>query len=164
MTMVVDGYEGLVEVFEGIQRDWDTMEFETTLEDLVPALEEDHNQYFVQGVAPTGEAWKELHPFTVAMKGHDTILVDSETLVDSLSDPDEDFAIRDYFREGKTVGLIFGTSVPYAWRHQEGVGEPGQNLPQRIHVGVTLDRVELFQQAIADHAVDQLRERTTGDA
>ena len=58
-----------------------------------------------------------------------------------------------------TVGLVrsrqllFGTSLSYARVHQEGAGL----IPQREHVGLDDDTLQIFVEAVAEHALDAMK-------
>ena len=151
--ITVEGFKGLGDMFAAIQTQVNEglmEDVEILLEDTMPELEEDHLAFFRQRRSPKGTAWAKLAPSTIRMKGHDQILIDTHDLLNSLTTPSGDYAIREFFREGDAIGLEFGTGVPYAHFHMTG----SRNMPARPEVGLTEDRIQDFQTKLADLALE----------
>ncbi len=132
------------------------LDFRNVLREIVlRRLQIWHAGYFAKETDPGGRPWAPLHPITVKKKGHDTILVDTEALLRSLVGRNKHSIARVHGGLGKAE-LRYGTRRPDAWRHQAGIGRPGQNLPQRKMVGINQRRVSQVVKVIADDAVRQL--------
>jgi len=119
------------------QDDWRT---------IVEAMEDEHESYFDRDAGPDGEAWKPLAPYTIAKKGHATILEEDRILRQSLTESGSPAAVR----EMTLADVIFGTSRENAWKHQEGHGR----IPQRMHTG--------FSQNLLDKTVDLVGDNVIG--
>ena len=155
MTIVLDSFEDLQSVYDGVAADFDDTDFTPLLDDFLIRMEDLHSQYFQAEAGPDGDAWPELAQATIDRKGHDTILVDTTRLRTSLVGGGGGDAIRDTFDEGPNAGLTFGTSVEYSIFHQEG----GPNLPQREHVGLSEQVVDVLAEETADFQVAELKEK-----
>ena len=111
-------------------------------QNTIDVLEGLHEQYFVTGTDPNGVAWEQLKPSTIRKKGHGIILVLDEKLLDSLTQSNAEYAIR----EVNGAKLTFGTSRPWAELHQSG----GKRVPQRMHTGLGEQNVSAVSEVIAD--------------
>ena len=143
---IVDGLTGLDQVFEVIDRDVSEIDWQAFWDGQKGELEDDHHDYFGRKVSPHGEPWAKLAASTIKRKGHGSILIDTTALAKSLTQRGGSGAIRDQFSSGNMVGLVFGTSVPYAHWHMTGT----YTMPARPEVGVTDDRIDKMGIEIAD--------------
>lgn len=141
--------EEWVEFWESLNDAWTDIDIVPALRDGLDALEEIHYGYFINSVAPDGSGWATLDQSTIDRKGHDTILIDTERLANSLIGGGGD-AIREIVDEGETKSLIFGTAVPYSIYHNAETG--------REHVGINEDHLHGFALSVLDVAVDSWRE------
>lgn len=116
------------------------MESQLLMESLAEDFMNLETDLFNSAGASQGEAWPPLAASTIERKGHDTILVDTEDLKNSLTQ-------RDF--EGEAGGMIlevgpnfirFGTSMSYAIYHQHGTSR----MPQRKVIRFT----EFWKQAM----------------
>jgi phage gpG-like protein len=114
--------------------------------DVVEAMETEHESFFDRDTGPDGEAWQPLAPYTIAKKGHATILEEDGILRQSLTESGSPAAVR----ELSLAELVFGTSRENAWKHQEGHGR----IPQRMHTG--------FSENLLDETVDLVGDNVIG--
>jgi phage gpG-like protein len=135
-------------VFAQIEEAFNHADFEKDFrEEIFPAIENAEKRFFADERDPTGEKWKPLAQATVKRKGHDTILVETGRLKNSLTTPD-----GDSIREALGRSANFGTFVEYAGFHQEGAG-----VPQREHTGLDEPTLDKIVDTIADSLVQQIR-------
>jgi len=143
--------EDLQGVVDGVQQQFDQADYTETLNGIATFLEEQHAEYFSGDHSPSGDAWPALSPYTVARKGHDTILEESNALEESLTGQTPD-SIREVVSDGSQHGLSFGTSDEKSIFHQEGTSR----IPQREHVGTNEEQVDHMAEQVADAAVQAL--------
>lgn len=136
-------------IFLGIEQQFMGIDYSETLRDVIPDLEKDEQGQFAGEMSANGTKWPPLSDTTIAIKGHDTILVDTGRLKSSLVGQ-----TPDSIRETSHRGLLFGTSVPYSIFHDK----PTANRPQRQHVGIGEQTVETIVNKIADATVNALKE------
>ena len=135
-----------------------TVQFRHLLRSVIlPKLQKWHGEYFAKDAGPSGEPWEALHPITIKRKGHATILEETRAMLQSLIGKNQ-HSIARIRKEGNTETLEYGTRRPHAWRHQQGVGRPGQRLPKREFVGIDNSKVNEIVAAIADEAVQQIKD------
>lgn len=144
----------LQRVLEGIASDFEDLSYLDVLNDTHKQLEAEHRAMFSQNRSPGGEPWQPLAPATVKRKGHATILVETGALRHSLLSRNQ-YSIRETVIEGRSQGIVFGTSRPFASIHQYGT----ERVPQRQHVGVNEQFVGVFAKRIAEAAAKKLAER-----
>jgi len=113
---------------------------------IIEAMELEHESYFDRDAGPDGEPWQPLAPYTIAKKGHATILEEDGILRQSLTESGSPEAIR----EMTLAEVVFGTSRDHAWKHQDGFGK----IPQRMHTG--------FSQNLLDETVDLVGDNVIG--
>lgn len=156
-TMVYDAesQKDIESIFGGIMVLVETaakkVRFNRLLKQLLKDLEKDHRGYFDREADSDGRSWPPLSPFTIARKGHDTILVETGAMRASLTRKTSD-AIRDVFTDGPQPGLVFGTGDEKAPFHQYGT----RKMPARPPVGMTDERLDDICDNIADAMVDQI--------
>lgn len=94
-------------------------------DDILPWVRKLHESYFKTESDPSGKPWRPLAPSTVAKKGHDTILVDKQRLMRSLT-------TRSVYSISQVRGneLTYGTADPHSRFHQFGAA-----LAARTSVG-----------------------------
>lgn len=111
---------------------------------FMDAMVDAHLEYFSREESPTGEAWEPLAVSTVQRKGHDTILLDTGRLVNSLVTDTAD-SIREEHAGDDFASIIFGTSVPYSIFHTAETG--------REHIGINDDHLDGATNLVADRAL-----------
>lgn len=140
---------GFQEIYDDIEENFRNASYRDEFDDFNDAIYESHADRFGLENDPNLSAWPPLAAATIARKGHDTILVESERLRRSLTTKGH----TDHAGEIFDRGLTFGTSVPYSIFHQRGM----RNVPQRAHVGLTTELVEELTATITKSASDKLR-------
>lgn len=121
-----------LDVFGDVQLARELLRVGEHADDLAPAFRSiadywrdlEREQFGSQGATGSG-GWPPLAPSTIARKGHATILVDTETLRDSLTDAGDERHIEHVTSDE----LVFGTSVSYAKYHQRGTSRTPQRRP-----------------------------------
>lgn len=150
--MVQEQLEGLDElggIFVEIENQLSEAQYEQQFKEFSGVLEQSHKAGFAAESSPSGSKWPALKPATARRKGHDTILVESGRLEASLTEPSHSDAVRTIGGEG----MFWGTEVPYSGFHQKGSGK----LPQREHVGMNEETVQVAVDLVADHAVESMK-------
>ncbi len=130
------------EVYDDVAMNFRDASYRSELDDFNDAIYESHADRFALENDPNLSAWPPLAAATIARKGHDTILVDTERLRRSLTTKGHE----DHTGEITDRGLTFGTDVPYS-RFQK----------RRAHVGLTTENVEELTAVITKSASDKLR-------
>lgn len=120
--------------------------------EVIPLLQNIHEQHFNQETAPDGTPWAPLAPSTILKKGHDRILEETLALVMSLVAKNI-YSIARIRHQGTGETLEYGTNRPHAWRHQAGEG-----VTQREFLGITQQQLDQITAIIADDAVKQVAE------
>lgn len=115
---------------------------------VIDVLEQMHEEYFEQERSPEGSQWQPLSKYTVARKGHDTILQEERLLIESVRNSAAPHAIR----RREPDSLEFGTDRPFAGVHQEGSGR----VPARPFLGVTEETADDVVEAVADAVMSML--------
>lgn len=168
MTQTFDDISGLDVVLGDVTGLFSDMSYREPLAEFSDELSEIHQGYFDAETGPSGQMWPAWYfrrPGT--SPDHKTLDVSGRLRgslftggADNINDIDD-------------KSITWGTSVPYAYKHQDGgeypvetflIGRrggsrsPGQtiHLPQREHVGITDAVVDKLAEKIADHVVDQL--------
>ncbi|WP_169314853.1 phage virion morphogenesis protein [Rubinisphaera brasiliensis] len=150
MKEQIDDIRYLGGIFVDIEEGFKNADFTKTVEAFFPVLEQSHAKGFQEARSSAGDNWPALAPSTVKRKGHDTILVDTGRLKQSLASQTQ-HSVREVSDRGR--GALFGTQVPYSIFHQQG----GGRLPQRQHVGITNADEEILSDRVADFAVESLK-------
>lgn len=141
--------EQLPGIFTEIGQQVETMEFRRDLEHIADDLRRDERSFFIAASSPAGQAWKPLSPLTVELKGHSTILVDTQEMMRSVTVQGH----RDAIERIASNELTFGTRDPKAAKHQYGIG-----VPKRSFVGITRVRADKhIPTLIADAVVEKLK-------
>jgi len=144
-------------VYDGIESDWQNMDFTPYLQEQFGELENMHIRFNVMEVDPSGQPWEELSPHTIERKGHSKKLVEHGRLLASLSS-EASGSVRRVSNEG----LTYGTSVEYGSLQQ--YGGPGSTtgiIPPRPFVGLTLEYIDKFVNGLADYVVEQMKKSAT---
>jgi phage gpG-like protein len=144
---------GIAVAVNQIVKDVNRMPWHEFLGDMLKDLEQMHARYFASEMAPSGEPWRSLSPYTIAKKGFDRILHDSGRLYNSLGQRGPGAIRRVRHRE-----LVFGTSVPYAKYHMTGFRNVRSNtqVPARPFLGVTGGDVRELSEKLAEAIVRKL--------
>lgn len=148
---IKDTYTYIGDVIE----DFKAVEFREALDQIGAKFAEKTTQNFLSESSPSGSPWEPLSPFTIAKKGHDTILVDSTTMRKSVVLRDAPHHIE---RIGKNAAgeeeIVYGTDVAYAVFHQEGTAR----MPQREFLGLEEKDADDIAEIVADHIVEKLKQ------
>lgn len=137
-------------VLVDIERGFRECDYTESLQNFFPVLESTHAKHFASQSDPAGVPWAPLSPRTIKRKGHSTILFETGRLKASLVGQTGD-SIRAISDRGQ--GALFGTSVPYSIFHDVG----GGNLPQRRHVGMIDETLQLLVDSVANRSVESLK-------
>lgn len=135
-----------------IEINWKDATFIPIIKPLLSILQRDHRGYFNAAQDANGTPWAPLAPATVNKKGHATILVETRSLKNSLTNFAHPDAIRDLITGGPQEAITFGTSDKKAYWHQHGT----THMPARPPVGITEDRLDETCEKIADSIVQQM--------
>jgi phage gpG-like protein len=151
-VFTVDDIAGLEDVlgqvFDEIAIGYQEADYTAPLAHSLLTLQDQHQVMYDSGQDSNGSAWEPLAPSTVARKGHDTILVDTNRMKASLVSPTGD-SIRDVVSENGMAGAVFGTDVEYARFHVAGTSR----MPARPPVGISEKTIDQVQNEVADHTV-----------
>lgn len=167
---IVDGFDGLTDVINGMIGLANDADFSDTLDGFVPDIERIQADHFNNRSDPNGNPWPRTQWFRTGNNSHPT-LEDTGRLRGSLIR-----GAADNITEISDRELTFGTGVEYANTHQEGaqvitdvplVTEGGKggylpagsqlNIPERPFVGMTEAAVTGFTEAVADDLVNIIR-------
>ena len=159
MKETVDCFNGLEVWFKELDVQADSIDYRSVIEMQEGLLEQDHSLFFREEKNPQGKPWAALRQSTIARKGDDTILVDTGRLRDSLTGRTGD-SLRKIVEKRDRIALLFDTKVPYSIFHMEK-GPHGS--PARIHVGITKNRADTFQEQILNITVNSLRRKHNGN-
>lgn len=168
--IVLDSFDQLQGVFDGVQEANDNADFTSTINDLIGDLEDDHNDYFMDQEGPDGRPWPDNSIETVIYKrlvfgDKRSVLIASGDLWISLTGRNSN-SIRNVAEKGRE--LLFGTSHPHSDFLTKGglgrsplTGRP-MEIPGRTHVGMTEERLDKAVEDVANELVKQLAgERNT---
>lgn len=144
----IDGLNALGGIFVEIEEQIKAADYTPALEPHLQGLEELHSGFFQGSVDPNGSPWRPLAPSTVARKGHDTILVETTQLVQSLVSETSESV-----RAVSERGLIFGTSDEKAMFHQEGTAR----MPARPMVGLQEEYLDKIVDDVAGRTVEEMK-------
>ena len=150
---VLNSIEDFGSLIEQIGEDLVEHSFEEPLTEFAKELEESHANFFATSTAPNGQAWLPLAPATIARKGHDTILVETTAMRESLRLGAGDNVLDVGTTGGGHSYLSFGTSDWKAGFHQFGTSR----IPARPFVGMTDEQPTQLAEIIADEAVESMK-------
>lgn len=150
MTDTITSIDDLDIILNNVQSDFEKISYREPLALHLMELERAHQFLFDESVSPAGDPWPDISDATKAAKGRDDILIDTETLMRSLTSQ-SDGAVRSIDRQGRGWMAVFGTSVPYSHVHQEGLG-----VDQREHVGTSEHLVDQLADDLANWTVAEL--------
>lgn len=150
---IIDGMEGLEGFLAGVVEDFAAFDPVPQLFEESQQLQQLHAGYFQQQAGPAG-AWAPLAESTVARKGHDVILIDTDALEDSLTVEGAQGAHREVERFDDATYLFFGTEVEYADYHMTGTAR----MPARPMVGFTEAFIDQAAGRMADSALEALKQ------
>lgn len=145
---------GIAEILADVSRSFTTFDADPTLDWLEDQLREHHADHYALEQSPAGKDWPELSPVTIAAKGHNKILVETDAMRSSLVSTTMDSITR-RVKDQTGSEMVFGTSDFKALWHQEGTSR----MPQREHVGMSEIFVDRTVNDITDFVVDALREK-----
>lgn len=157
--VTVQGFTGLFNLVKNMikvveQPSFAREQWQTTVE----VLEDMHQQYFASATDPSGKGWEPLAPSTVKAKGNAKILVDTQSLFQSLTDSGSSEAIREYDPDF----VLFGTRREWAWVHMFGIDTPSRpRLPARVHTGISQPGITAIVDVVADASVELMFEVTS---
>lgn len=169
---VVDGFEGLAGVYQGVADQFEAINFRPALEKTAKYLSKLHAGYFRSEAGPAGP-WLPWHFRSLSAPAEHPTLRVSGRLAASLEGGSDH--VEEYTGDGgSNQGLAWGTAVPYAGIHQAGasfttgiplVSRTGGflpagsriTIPARPHVGLTEESVKPILEYVADHAVQSLK-------
>jgi phage gpG-like protein len=147
---LVEDPQFLGAVFQDIENKFNEADYGPDLEKYaVPEITADHAQYFERRADPSGTPWQPLSPVTIAKKGFDQPLVETNAMRTSLLDPNH----PEHIGGTANRGLNFGTSDEKASIHQKGAGR----IPARPFVGISEQRVDYLANLVADSLIEQLK-------
>lgn len=138
---IVSEVDRLVEDIKGT-------DYDKTLARAARDLRVLHKQYWDADTDPGGEKWAALKPSTIQRKGHDTILIDTEDLYQSVARKTED-SILEQTSGANEWSLVFGTKVEYGTYHQTGT----KKMPARKFIGINEKVVDALADRVADAAI-----------
>jgi len=136
-------------IFQEIENAYNAADYEETLSGFLPDLVASHAGHFSERRDSSGSIWPPLAAATIARKGHDVPLVETNRLKESvlsLNHPDHVGGVTHR-------GLLFGTEVEYGMFHQEGT----KRIPQRAFVGLESPLLEKIVSGVADHVVESMK-------
>ena len=152
MSDTVEGFKGLEALYLEMGEEYDETDYEPLLREILQDLQVQHGIYFNTETSPSDVKWPGLSTSTIQRKGHDTILYDTGRLKASLESQSQDSIRVVSVGEGPEDFVVFGTSVPYSYFHQEGT----RRMPQRMHVGINETIMDIFAEKAADTVADSL--------
>lgn len=150
VPQLIEDIQYLGMIYAEIEQQFKECDYEETLTAFFPILEQTHAEHFRTQSAPDGTPWPPLSDRTVKRKKHDRILFQTGRLRSSLIGNTSD-TVRAVSERGQ--GLLFGTAVEYAGFHDKGSGR----LPQRQHVGMVDETLQILVDSVADKTVEALK-------
>jgi phage gpG-like protein len=126
-------------------------DYQPVLVEMVRDLRVLHGQYWDASKDPNGTPWPPLAAATVRYKGHDTILVDTEALLTSVTRATGD-SILTLTGSKRNHEVTMGTTVEYARYHMTGTRNKNgtRRMPARPFMGVN----DAVANAMADRVAD----------
>lgn len=147
---LIEDPQFLGSVFQDIENRFRDADYSKDLEQYaVPPITADHAKGFLERRDPSGKAWQPLSPITIAKKGFDQPLVETNAMRTSLLEPGH----AEHVGGTANRGLLFGTSDEKALIHQNGAGR----IPARPFVGLSETRVDFLAELVADSIVEKLK-------
>ena len=155
METVIEADE-LQSVFDGINDQYKAIDYGNTIKGFVEDLQQQHSKQFQTGTDSDGNALAPLKESTIKRKGHGIILIETEDLMNSLTQTGAKGSITEFGgRNGSVVGsLIWGTDDRTASRHQSGTSR----MPARPPVGVSEVTLDKMVNDVADATVEGMKE------
>ena len=155
MAQVIEADE-LQSVFDGIADQYKAIDYGDTIKGFVSDLQQQHSKQFQSGTDSDGNSWAPLKESTIKRKGHGVILIETEQLMNSLTQGGAKGSITEFGgRNGSVVGsLMFGTDDRTAGFHQSGTSR----MPARPPVGVSEETLTKMTNDIADATVEGMKE------
>jgi phage gpG-like protein len=140
------------QVVQEVAQEIVNLDYQQILGGELVTLEKIHANYFAQERTPTGGRWKPLSPNTVKKKGRSRVLVDSGSLLSSLT-------TGGGIRRSSNNEIEFGTAVPYAVYHLTGFRVRGRRakVPPRVFLGLSQGGVDTIAKNIADGIIAKLK-------
>lgn len=143
MRIEVQGLKEITERLRGLAQALDVRDSKEELERKLAEIQAE--QFATQGASGQSGPWKPLSPYTVRLKGFNTILVRTG-------------ALRDSFKRGRLAPAItrkravFTSRVPYGGLHQAGIG-----VPKREVVSFTKEQRQQLARIPLDLAMQRWR-------
>lgn len=171
MTIVIDEAADLRQVLESLQADFQSLNYQPSLDEFGNVLAEQHDEFFYRSRGPDGVDWPEWYWRDPEAANEHLTLFASGRLRRSLTQRTD----ADHIETLAAREMSFGTGVEYSVLHNEGaqirtaiglVGRNGGylpegtliNLPKREHVGMTADNTTDLTERVADAAVAGIKE------
>jgi phage gpG-like protein len=158
VTILVDGYENLHEVYDSIAEDFNSIDYSEWMKSELDEMAHAHSGYFQRSVSPDGIPWKPNAPRTIAAKGHSRILRGKPSNQYRLSrslaargQPGGD-SIREAIQTNTGAYMSFGTAVEYALQNDQGTAR----IPARPHVGINEAYLDAMTERVADYVIRKL--------
>lgn len=145
---VIDDLQFLGGIFQGVENDFNGLDYEKPLQSYLPSLVKSHGDFFSSRVDPNGSQWPPLAAYTIKKKGHDVPLVETGAMKSSVLEKG-----ADHIEAVSHRGLLFGTKDEKAVYHQFGTNR----IPQRAFIGMQTEQVDEVAGIVADHAVEGLK-------
>ena len=155
----LDSIEDLQELFDGIQEDFEAINYTDYMVAEQHLMAELHEGYFQREAGPDGVAWPKNAPRTIREKGHSRILRGKPSnryrLSRSLTEratQTVDEAVREAIQTDTGGWMTFGSLVPYGPFHDRDRGR----IPARRHVGINDEHLDGMTERAADFTLKEL--------
>jgi len=149
ITEEYDDFRSFGSILQQLENQLNRADYTDPMKTLEQGLAEAHARFFANSVDPNGTLWEPLAASTVAAKGHDTILIDTKALGQSVSDINNGHHLGGV----SSRGLLFGSDVPYGIWHMRGTSR----MPARPWLGVDTETLQDGCYLVADHSVEVLK-------
>lgn len=147
-------FEEWPDYLAGISRQFDDIDYQKALEDEVaPAYRERIDLNFGLEQTAGGEPWAPLSPVTVARKGHDKILVETQRMKAAATGRTGD-SIQIATENTLTIG-VNASAFPgsYPAKHESGMSR----MPARPFENVNEEAIDRAAGRLADYAVRRMK-------
>jgi phage gpG-like protein len=149
-TIILNSLDELPTVLEGVAAQFRRADYTGAFErEIAPELAEQHAEYFASATDPFGAPWAPLAPSTIARKGHDTILIDTKAMANSIVSQNSPNHVQHISRQEMNWGSA-DEKLPF---HQFGTSR----MPARPPVGVTEAGANRIAEITADATVEILK-------
>lgn len=149
-TVFLNDLSELPRVFDDIANEFKTGDYSQPFkEEIAPELAEQHAEGFAAATDSNGNPWAPLSPFTIRKKGHDTILVDTKSMANSIVSEGH----PEHVQTISARELAWGSRDEKLPRHMSGTSR----MPARPAVGVTPKTADRIAEIVADATVEILK-------